>query len=180
MCLKQSNHLSATCQCGKVEFEATGAPIVSVACFCTSCQQAGHQFQQMQAAPPVLDADGGTGFILYRKDRVRCTKGQENLQEHRLKPDATTRRVIATCCNSTMFLEFTNGHWLSMYRNRLSDDAPPLEMRVMTRDRRAGVELSDDVPNLASHNGKFMWKLLAAWMAMGFRRPKNSYGKATP
>jgi hypothetical protein len=45
-------------------------------------------------------------------------------------------------------------------------------MRVMTRDRREGVVLGDDVPNFASHSGKFMWKLLTAWIAMGFRVPK--------
>ncbi len=174
----QHKHVAASCRCGKVEFEMTGAPIVCATCYCTSCQEAGGRFEQIPVGAPVLDTDGGTGFILFRKDRVRCTKGADQLQEHRLKPESTTRRVLATCCNSAMFLEMTNGHWLSMYRNRFSDDAPPLEIRTMTRDRRAGVELADDVPNCASHNGKFMWKLLAAWIAMGFRRPKINYVKA--
>jgi hypothetical protein len=71
-----------------------------------------------------------------------------------------------------MFLEFKNGHWLSLYRNRLPDGAAPLEMRTMTRDRRDGVELPANVPNYSTHSGKFMWKLLAAWAAMGFRAPK--------
>ena len=57
--------------------------------------------------------------------------GQEYLEEHRLKPDSPTRRVIATCCNSGMFLDFTKGHWLTMYRNRFPAGAPPLEMRVI-------------------------------------------------
>ncbi len=51
--------------------------------------------------------DGGTGFVLVRSDRVRCVKGGDKLQEHRLKPDSPTRRVLATCCNSPMFLEFS-------------------------------------------------------------------------
>jgi hypothetical protein len=178
--LKQPNGLSATCRCGKVEFAAAGAPIVSAACFCASCQEAGRRFEQLPAAPTVLDPNGGTGFLLYRKDRVRCAKGLEHLLEHRLTPDATTRRVIATCCNSAMFLEFTSGHWLSMYRNRFPAGAPAIEMRTMTKDRRAGVELADDVPNLGTHSGKFMLKLLAAWMAMGFRRPAITWGKAAP
>lgn len=178
--MKQHKHRSAACRCGKVEFETAGDPIVTVACYCTSCQEAGRRFAQLPAAPPVLDADGGTSFLLYRKDRVRCTKGEETLQEHRLKHDATTRRIIATCCNSAMFLEVTVGHWLSMYRNRLTDDAPPLEMRVMTRDCRVGVELPNDVPNLAGHNGKFMWRLLAALIAMGFRSPTITWGKSAP
>jgi hypothetical protein len=73
--------------------------------------------------------------------------GHQYLEEHRLKPDSPTRRVIAKCCNSAMFLDFTRGHWLSMFRNRFSTGAPPLEMRVMTKERRVGVELADDLPN---------------------------------
>jgi hypothetical protein len=44
-------------------------------------------------------------------------------------------------------------------------------------ERRAGVKLADDVPNYPRHSGKFMWKLIAAWIAMGFRRPKIGWGK---
>jgi hypothetical protein len=169
--------LSATCQCGKVKFEAVGPPILTGSCFCTSCQEAGSQFEQLASAPPVLDPDGGTGMILYRKNRVQCVMGQEYLEERRLKHDSPTRRVVATCCNSAMFLDFTKGHWLSMFRNRFQTGAPPLEMRVMTSERRAGVELADDLPNYSGHSGKFMLKLIAAWMAMGFRRPEITWGK---
>jgi hypothetical protein len=174
----QHRYLSATCRCGKVKFEAVGPPILTGSCYCTSCQEAGGQFEQLASAPPVLDPDGGTGMILYRKDRVQCVIGQEYLEERRLKPDSPTRRVIATCCNSAMFLDFTKGHWLSMFRSRFPAGAPPLEMRIMTGERRAGVELADDVPNYSGHSGKFMLKLTAAWMAMGFRRPEITWGKA--
>lgn len=103
--------------------------------------------------------------------------GHQYLEEHRLKPDSPTRRVIAKCCNSAMFLDFTKGHWLSMYRNRFPTDAPPLEMRVMTNERRVGVELADDLPNHRGHSAKFMSKLIIAWIAMGFRRPEIALGK---
>jgi hypothetical protein len=175
---KLHQHLSATCQCGKVKFETTGQPIFTAACYCTSCQEAGRQFEQLPSAPPALDPDSGTGMILYRKDRVQCVAGQEYLEEHRLKTDSPTRRVIATCCNSAVFLDFTKGHWLSMYRNRFPAGAPPLEMRIMTKERRAGVELADDVPNYEGHPGKFMLKLIAAWIAMGLRRPQLTWGKS--
>src|SRR6195952_732861 len=95
--------LSATCRCGTVKFVTAGAPLLTCACYCTSCQEAGRRFEQLAAAPPVLNPDGGTDFVLYRKDRVQCVTGQEYLEEHRLKPDSPTRRVIATCCNSAMF-----------------------------------------------------------------------------
>jgi hypothetical protein len=173
----QHKHLSATCQCGKVKFEAVGSPILTGACYCTSCQEAGRQFEQLASAPPVLDPDGGTDFILYRKDRVRCVMGQGHLEERRLKPESPTRRVVATCCNSAMFLDFTKGHWLSMFRNRFPADAPSLEMRFMTKERRAGVELANDLPNYNGPSGKFILKLMAAWIAMGFRRPEITLGK---
>jgi hypothetical protein len=174
---KQRKHLSASCQCGKVKLEAASPPILTCSCYCTSCQEAGHQFEQLVSAPSVLDPDGGTGFILYRKDRAQCVTGQQYLKEHRLKPDSPTRRVVATCCNSAMFLDFTKGHWLSIYRNRFPQGTPPLDMRVMTKERRVGVQLADDAPNYSGHSGKFMLKLIAAWIAMGLRRPEISLGK---
>jgi hypothetical protein len=76
-----------------------------------------------------------------------------------------------------MFLDFTKGHWLTMYRNRFPAGAPPLEMRVMTRDRRDGVALADDLPNYDGPSGKFMLRLIAAWIAMGLRRPEMALGK---
>ncbi|WP_229726826.1 GFA family protein [Sphingomonas alpina] len=163
-------NLTAQCACGTVAFETRRAPIIAAACYCHSCQEAGRQIEQLFAAPPVLDADGATQFILYRKDRVTCIKGAEYLEDRRLTPASPTRRVLATCCNSAMFLEFSNGHWLSLYRARFADGAPPLEMRVMTRDRPAGVTLPGDVPNFPRFSGKFMVKLFFAWIAMLLRR----------
>jgi hypothetical protein len=174
---KQQKHLSAICRCGKVKLEAAGRPILAGSCYCASCQEAGSRFGQLASAHPVLNPDGGTDYVLYRKDRVQCVTGQEYLREHRLKPDSPTRRVIATCCNSVMFLDFTRGHWLTMYRDRFPAGAPPLEMRVMTRDRRDGVELAHDLPNYDGPSGKFMLKLVAAWIAMGFRKPEITWGK---
>ena len=172
MSLKQPSILTASCRCGAVALEATGAPIAHTACYCASCQKAGRRIEQLPDAPRVLDADGGTDFLLYRKDRVRCLRGGERLEAVRLKPDSPTRRMVATCCNSAMFLDFTKGHWLTLYRARLPEDVPPLDMRVMTADRPEGVVLPDDAPNYAGHAGRFMWKLLSAWAAMGFRSPK--------
>src|SRR6202043_2523312 len=126
----QRNPLSALCQCGRVTIEAVGPPILTGSCYCTSCQEAGRRFEQLASAPPVLNPDGGTGFILYRTDRVQCVTGQEYLEEHRLKSDSPTRRVVATCCNSAIFLDFTKGHWLTIYRDRFPTGAPPVEMRV--------------------------------------------------
>lgn len=134
-------------------------------------QEAGRRHQAASGADAVLAEDGGTDYVLYRKDRVRCSSGGELLEERRLKPESPTRRMVARCCNTAMFLDFTRGHWLTLYRGRLPGGIPPATMRMMTADRPEGVILPDDIANYPGHSGKFMLKLLGAWMAMGFRRP---------
>jgi hypothetical protein len=159
--------LFSTCQCGQVKFESFGTPILTGACYCASCQEAGRQFELLAFAPSVLDSDGGTDVILYRKDRVHCVLGLKYLEDRRLKPKSPTRRVVATCCNSAMFLDFTKGHWLSMYRNRFPISPPPLQMRLMTKYRRAGAVFDDDIPSYSGLSIRLMFKLLAARVAMG-------------
>lgn len=171
-----SEATSLTCTCGQVALKVQGRPILSAECLCADCQKAGACLQSLPGAPPLLDANGATRFVLYRKDRVCCEKGQERLREHRLSVKSPTRRVIAICCNTPMFLEFTNGHWLSVYGNLWpARTLPPLEIRTMTRSRPEGVVLPDDVPNPRTHTVRFFAKLLEAWAAMRFRAPKVDY-----
>jgi hypothetical protein len=164
------------CACGQVNLQMEGAPIVSVECCCNSCRAAGARMQTLPAAPPLLDANGATRFVLYRKDRIRVLEGADRLKEFRLTPEAKTRRVVATCCNTPVFLEFTNGHWLSLYGCLWPEGTlPPLEMRTMTGDLPAGSVLPDDVPNGKRQPLSFFVKLLGAWIAMGFRSPKIDF-----
>ena len=79
--------------------------------------------------------------------------------------------MYARCCNTAMFVDFTKGHWLTVYRGRVPNNIPSPTMRVMTAERPEGVILPDDMANYPGRSGKFMLKLLGAWMAMGFRRP---------
>lgn len=167
--------LVASCQCGRVVLEATGAPIVGAVCYCKSCQRGGRLLQEFPGSPTVVGADGGTEYVVYRKDRVRLIDGAGLLEEHRLLPESPTRRVRARCCQSAMFLDMTKGHWLTIYRSRFGQDAPPTEMRVMTKDRPAGVELAEDLPSSATYSAKFMGRLLGARIAMGIRVPKLGY-----
>lgn len=162
---------TAACQCGQTVIELSGDPILSVICYCESCRTAGLGFQQARGAPQVLDAEGGTDYCLYRKDRVKIARGGDHLQEHRLTPRSPTRRLVATCCNSPMFLDFTKGHWLTVFRDRLTREAPAPQMRVMAKDRAQGVVLSNALPTYDTHPARAMVKLMASWAAMGFRRP---------
>ena len=76
-----------------------------------------------------------------------------------------------------MLLDFTKRHWLSIYRCRFPAEAPDIEMRVMTGVRRASIVLGGDVPNYSGHAGRFLMKLLATRIAMGFQSATFDAGK---
>jgi hypothetical protein len=169
--MTQSNQLR--CACGQVRLEVERAPIVSTECYCNSCRAAGARLQGLPAAQAILGKDGGTRFVLYRKDRVRFVAGTDRLKEFRLTREAKTRRVVATCCNTPIFLEFHNGHWLSLYGCLWQDGTqPPIELRTMTSDLPDAAVLARDIPNGKRQSLSFFAKLLGAWIAMGFRSPK--------
>lgn len=162
-----------SCTCGEVRLAVEAAPIASVECCCNSCREAGTRLARLPAAAPVLSPFGATRFELHRKDRVRVLAGEDRLGEFRLLPGAKTRRVVATCCNTPVFLEFKGGHWLSLYGSLWPEGTlPPLQMRTMTGDLPDPSVLPDDVPNARSQSLSFFAKLLGAWIAMGFRSPK--------
>lgn len=172
--MQETTELS--CGCGGTTLGVRGAPILCAECCCTSCRTAGAKLQGLPGAPQFLEPSGQTRFVLYRKDRVELLRSSAPLKELRLTPESPTRRVVATCCNTPVFLEFEKGHWLSLYaclwpKERL----PPLEMRTMTMDLPPGVELPNDVPNGKRQPASFMFKLLGAWIAMGFKSPKVPY-----
>lgn len=128
------------CACGQVEIEAVGRPIMTVECCCSSCRTAGAQLRALPGAPPFLAANGNTPYVMMRKDRLRFVKGQDQLRETRLTPDAKTRRVVAACCNTPVFCEFEMGHWLSVYATMWPEAArPAIELRTMTADLPPGV-----------------------------------------
>ncbi|WP_230989493.1 hypothetical protein [Devosia faecipullorum] len=75
-----------------------------------------------------------------------------------------------------MFLDFTEGHWIDLYSVLWPENTlPPLQMRTMAGDLDDPSKLPNDVPNLKSHSPTFFVRLIAAWIAMGFRRPKIDY-----
>ncbi len=168
------------CACGRVTLEVSREPIVSAECYCESCRRAGAKLEARSGAPRILNREGGTRFVLYRKDRVRFLAGTDQLSALRLTPKSPTRRVVATCCTTPVFLEFENGHWLSLYGGLWPEGTlPPLELRTMTRDLPDASVLDDQVPNGKRQSISFFAKLLGAWVAMGFRSPKITFVKGT-
>lgn len=170
---------SLQCACGQVQLEVHEAPILSSECLCTSCRTAGEQLSARPGTPAFRNTTtGGTPYVLYRKDRVRFLSGQDQLRELRLTPKATTRRVVATCCSTPIFLEFESGHWLSMYAALWpAETRPAMELRTMVGDLPEGTALPADIPNARSHTASFMFKLLGAWVRMGLRRPPIQVGR---
>jgi hypothetical protein len=164
-------HLTASCLCGSVELKAFGAPIVSNICYCADCQKGSRQIEELPNAGLVMDPDGGTAYILYRKDRIECSKGAALLKSYKIKENSITNRVVATCCNSAMFMNFDKGpFWVSAYRARFRGTLPPLQMRICTRLKPAAVALPNDVPSYPGYPLRFMARLLASGAAMLLRR----------
>ncbi|QDZ09383.1 GFA family protein [Devosia ginsengisoli] len=163
----KDKQVMARCSCGQVEIEAWGKPIASVICHCDDCQAAGRALGALPDAPPLLDTAGGTGNVLYRKDRVQVSKGGHLLEAHKLTPDTKTSRMVATCCNAPMAITFDDArHWVPLYRDRLEGAVPPVQWRICTKFRPPGVELPDDVPAYAMYPFGMMAGLALSAVAM--------------
>ena len=161
------------CTCGKVVLEVTGRPIIAAECHCTSCRTAGERLSHLPGALQVRGPNNGTPYVLYRKDRVRFVRGAEWLREFRLTPESHTRRVVATCCNTPLFTEFKDGHWLSLYGRIWPEGTmPAMEIRTQTGDLPQGTVLDDRIPSGTRQTLGFYGKLLGSWVAMGFKVPK--------
>ena len=164
---------TARCACGQVRCEGIGAPILTAVCYCNNCQAGGRLIEGLPGAPPVRDPDGGTPYLTYRDDRFTCTQGAELLIGHRLRDGAPTQRLIASCCNTGMFLKFAPGHWTSAYRLRFDEPLPSIEMRTNVAKRRSTLPLPGDAPSFQSFPLRLFGRLLVARLAMllGARRP---------
>jgi hypothetical protein len=156
----------ASCACGRVSCEGVGRPILSAVCYCRDCQEGGRRIESLPNAPPVLDPDGGTPYLTYRDDRFRCVSGADLLTGYRIRDGSPTQRLVASCCNSAMFLKFAPGHWVSAYRRRFAGDAPPIELRNQTKHRVAQSPIPDDAPSYRGYPPKLILGLLISRIAM--------------
>lgn len=158
-----------SCFCGQVELEWRGEPILTAACYCDDCQTAGHAIEALPGAPAVLDARGGTAYLMLRRDRLNVIKGEDKLTDIRIKPGSPSKRLVATCCNSAMYMGFDRGpHWVNVYANRLGADAPPLQVRVQTKYALKGPEFTDSIPSHLGYPLGLLGKLIGARVAMMF------------
>jgi hypothetical protein len=162
---------TARCSCGNVEIETLGAPIASVVCYCDTCQAGSRRIEALTNAAPILGPDGGTAYILFRKDRVRYAKGAELLKGYKVDQNLATNRVVATCCSSAMFMRLDDAmHWVPVYRGRFQTDVPPLQWRICTKFKPTNAEIPTDVPSSPMYPAGLMWKLLTSRLSMRFSK----------
>jgi hypothetical protein len=162
----------ARCRCGAVEIGAWAEPIVVNACYCDDCQAAAQEIADSAPSALAASADGGTEFMLFRRDRIACTRGAENLQAMRLTAASKTRRMIAGCCKTPMYVAFDDKRpWVSAFRASFGADAPPVEMRICTRFRRSDDKANDGLPSHPGYPPAMIIRILAAWPLMLFSRP---------
>ena len=163
MAEKQPTHVAHR-RCGAVEVGAWGAPIVVSACYCNYCQEAARRLAASADAAPVAGADGGTEFMVFRRDRIACTRGADRLRAMRLTDASKTRRMIAGCCGAPMYLAFDDRRpWVSAFRASFGPDAPSVEMRICTRFRRSEAEVEDGLRSYPGYPVAMMVRILAVW-----------------
>ena len=172
---KNPTHV-AHCRCGAVEVGAWGAPIVVSACYCNDCQEAARRLAASADLVSAAGADGGTEFMVFRRDRIACMRGAENLQPMRLTAASKTRRMIADCCATPMSVSFDDKRpWVSALRAGFGAGAPPVEMRICTRFRRPENKPEDGLPEHPGYPAAMILRILAAWPGMLFGRPVGSF-----
>jgi hypothetical protein len=165
------NHI-AQCRCGAVEVGAWSDPILVTACYCDDCQAASERLAASGNSGPLAGADGGTEFMVFRRDRIACIRGAENLQAMRLRNAPKTRRMIAGCCTTPMYVGFDDKRpWVSAFRTSFGPDAPPVQMRICTRFRRPEHKAKDDLPDHPGYPAAVILRVLAVLPRMLFSRP---------
>src|SRR5260370_21102993 len=113
----------------------------------------------MMTRPPINE----TTTIHRCQQPATRTPTDTRLLRYKIRENSTTNRVIATCCNSAMFLNFDDGkHWVDLYRSRCQGDVLPVQMRICTKFKPDGRSIPTDVPHYSRYPMSLLMKLLLA------------------
>lgn len=172
-----NNEFTAVCACGKVAFEADSAPMLRLLCHCDDCQAANAIVDALPRGKSGKTLDGATDSTLFRRDHVHCVRGQDQLKGLKLRPDATTTRMLATCCNSLVGNYFTNW-WPHVALRTFGAPAPTLvpKFRIFTKFASAPSRIPHDVPHYATFPPSFGLQLIAMAVQLKLRgNPTRSF-----
>ena len=157
------SHVLASCACGQVIVRLDGPHIYCTACHCDDCQAAAHELEKLPTPEPVMDRCGGTPYVLHRRDRYAILQGSERLEPSKLRQDSPTKRMVARCCNSPMFVAFDNAqHWISVFRSRIDRGAPKLQSRIAPKFSEHPEALPNDVPAFKTFPIQLVMRILLA------------------
>lgn len=157
---------TASCACGAVGIALTAPPIAALSCCCDDCQAAARQLEALPGAPAFREPCGGTPAVLYPKAALTVTRGRDRLRAHRLRDGARTKRMVATCCNSFLYVAFDRGpFWIDVLSARIEGDAPPPRWRIQTRFLDAPPP--DDLPNHPKYPQGLIWRIALAGVLSG-------------
>lgn len=162
-------HLTASCACGRVEIALATAPIATLSCCCDDCQAAGRELEALPGAPAFREPCGGTPAALFPRSALKVTRGGDMLTAHRLHPGSRTKRMVARCCNSFLYVAFDRGpFWIDVVHARIDGDAPPPRWRIQTRflDSRP----PGDLPNHPKYPQGLVWRIALAGALAGLPR----------
>jgi hypothetical protein len=162
---------TAACRCGKVALEATGLPIVHISCYCDDCQIAADIIDGLENGCSGQEADGGTPNVLYRRDRVRFTRGEELLEGHRVRDKTHTVRLVASCCNTAITQTHENWWPHRGIKTHLFEAVPvPLEVRCFTKFAPRPDDIPRDVKVSRGPSARLAWRIAKAALAVRGRR----------
>jgi hypothetical protein len=95
------------------------------------------------------------------------SEGASLLRHYKIRANSATNRVIATRCNSALFLNFDDSkHWLDVYRSRCQGSIPAVQMRIRTHFGREGRTVQTDIPGYSRYPISLLMKLIVAKAAM--------------
>ncbi len=165
---KPSPSHSVSCACGAVSITLETPPIAALSCCCDDCQAAAAALEALPGAAGFREACGGTPAVLFPKSALKVTRGRGNLTAHRLRDSARTKRMVASCCNSFLYVAFERGpFWVVVVSARMAD--PPLpRWRIQTRF--LADPPPDDLPNHPKYPQGLIWRIALAGVLAGLPR----------
>jgi hypothetical protein len=172
--VERKDSFSAGCRCGEVSVEAIGPPLVHLSCYCDDCQAAAALIERLPGGESGREADGGTPNVLFRKDRVRCSRGVDKLTAIKVTEHTWTRRMVASCCNTALF-QIHDNWWphRGIKASRIEGRVPPLEMRIFAKYAPELGRVPRDVPVHPGVPLAFGSRILRATLALTLQRFKS-------